>query len=208
MKILLLSVCLTGAFTSFAFGQQGETAYLSVGFHTYDPALNAVRSRLKDAGGGRLEMIDKGRQALFVSLQTLGPVSAGQQLGRGISAFRYRGRSQVDDYLVELEHFSGSLVSINVGDHGDMRPYWGGGIDVVRMKREGSVVVRDAPRVTQKDWLWGLHLEAGFEYFVSDYLAVGSKAFYLYSLDSSFDGIDYALDDIVLTYHMTLVFRD
>ena len=107
---------------------------------------------LKDAGGGRLEMIDKGRQALFVSLQTLGPVSAGQQLGRGISAFRYRGRSQVDDYLVELEHFSGSLVSINVGDHGDMRPYWGGGIDVVRMKREGSVVVRDAPRVTQKDW--------------------------------------------------------
>lgn len=209
MRILLFSICLSGASASLAFGLRGEeSAYLSVGLHTYDPALGAVRARLKSAGGGGLVAIDDGRSALFLSLQKLGgPAVGGHRLARGLSAFRYRGRSATNDYLVELEHFAGSLVSVAVRDDANLRPYWGGGIDLVRMKREGSVAVRDAPRATQKDWLWGLHLQAGCEYLVSDHLAVGAKALYLYSMDSVFDGIEYALNDIALAYYMTFVFR-
>lgn len=209
MRYLLSTIGLIGASATLAFGRPGaDLAQVSVGLHTYDPALDAVRSRLQAAGGGRLIALDDGRDALYLSLQQLGGAATDRyRLARGLSAFRYRGRAQAGDYLLELERFSGTLLSVDVGDYGDLQPYWGGGLDLMRMKREGSVEVRGAPPATRKDWLWGLHLEAGCQYLVTEHLAVGSKATYLYSPDSAFDGIDYGLNDVALVYYATIVFR-
>lgn len=184
---------------------------LAVGLSTYNPPLAQVRERLRAAGGGKLVAIDDYQgETLYLALGL-----AGRDMGlrsqpriREIAYFRYRGQSEQKDYLIEIERYTGSILSFfKENRRARLQPYWGSGIGLIRMKREGAVEQRGAPQTTQQDWLWGLCGFTGVEYFLSGRIAIGARYTYDLVPTSIFSGVEYGLSGKTFSYDLSLHWR-
>lgn len=191
-------------------GEQ-RSLVLAVGLSTYNPPLAQVRERLRAAGGGKLVAVDDYRgETLYLALG-LGGRDTGlrsQPRVREIAYFRYRGQSEPKDYLIEVERYSGSVLSFFKEDRrARLQPYWGSGIDLIRMKREGAVEQRGALQTAQKDWLWGVCGSVGAEYFLSARIAIGARYTYDFVPASIFNGVEYGLSGRTFSYDLSLHWR-
>lgn len=183
---------------------------LSLGLSTYRPSLKEVREQLQQAGGGKLVALDDYRgESLYLAVGfAQEPKTPGAPPAlRELSYCRYRARSASQDYLVEIEKFTGALVRPFKGKaQAKLQPYWGGGVDLIRMKREGALAPRGAPPLTQKDWLWGLCGFTGLAYDLSAQFSLNLR----YSWDlvpaSTFNGTEYHLRSSALIYALALRF--
>lgn len=184
---------------------------MAVGLSTYNPPLEEVRERLKTAGGGRLVAIDDYQgETLYLALGLAGPDRGlrNQPRTREIAYFRYRGRSEPKDYLIEIEKYTGSVLSFFKEDRkARLQPYWGSGVDLIRMKREGVVEQRGASQTTQKDWLWGLGGFTGVEYFLTARLALDVRYTYDLIPASTFNGVEYGLSGRTFSYALSVQWR-
>jgi opacity protein-like surface antigen len=189
-----------------AWPGQGETFVVSLGLSSYRPSLKEVRQTLKDAGGGKLAAQGDYRgERLYVSAGFARPGPHAQL--RELSYCRYRALAASGDYLVEIEKFSGAVARPFKGQtQAKLQAYWGGGVELIRMKREGSLEERGAHLLTQKDWLWGLCAFAGLAYDLSAHLALNLR----YCRDivpaSTFGGAKYQLGGQSLVYSLALRF--
>lgn len=183
---------------------------LSLGLSTYRPSLKEVRAKLRDAGGGELVALDDYRGEsvyLAVGFAREPKIPGTSPATREISYCRYRARSASQDYLIEIEKFTGALVRPFRGKpQAKFHPYWGGGVDLIRMKREGAIEQRGAPALTQKDWLWGLCGFAGLTYDLSAQLSLNLRYSWDYVPASTFNGAEYELHSGTLTYALALRF--
>ena len=185
-----------------------DAAILSLGLSTYRPSLKEVRKQLEAAGGGKLVTLDDYRgESLYLALGfAQGPPTPGTLPAlREFSYSRYRARSASQDYLVEIEKFTGALVRPFRGKTPTrLQPYWGVGLELIRLKREGALAPRGAPALPQKDWLGGFCGFAGLTYDLSSKLSLNLR----YSWDlvpaSTFNGTEYDLHSKSLTYALAL----
>ena len=177
---------------------------LSLGLSTYRPALKEVRDQLQGAGGGKLVLRDDywGERLYFSAGFAGHPRDLNTPSSiREFSYCRYRARSASQDYLVEIEKFTGALVRpFKAKSQSRLQYYWGGGLDLIRMKREGAVQERGRPPVTQKDWLGGLCSFVGVEYFLSGRLSLNTRFIYDFVPSSTFNGVEYRLRGKTLAY--------
>jgi len=192
-----------------AHSENNETFVITAGLSSYNPALEHVREELRDAGGGNLVAIDDYREkTLFLALASIkrNKYMKQENGGKEINYFRYRGRSESNDYLLELENFSGAILTYFYEDGEAFESYWGGGINLIRMKREGSVEVRGTPRITQKDWLWGFNAFFGFDYLISASIGLGTRYTYHFTNSTILDSIEYSLSGGTISYSISLYF--
>ena len=181
----------------------------SVGLSDYNPDLEDVRDKLQATGGGKLRAMDEHiGKTVFFSLSTFR--SNGSQGGlttaKEVSYLRYRTQSGPADFLLELDRFSGSLLRyFAASQQSGWRAYWGGGVSLIRMKREGEVEERGSPLTTKKDWLWGLNGSLGLTYLVSDHVAMDTR----YTRDllgnSKFNGLEYSLGGGTFSYALAFL---
>lgn len=193
-----------------AWPGQGETFSAAFGLSTYHPSLKAVRHALAQAGGGKLDQLhDYQGEWVYaaLALSRRNPPPGTLPSRRELSYRRYRARAASADYLVEVEKFTGALVRPFKGDsQAKLQAYWGGGIDLVRMKREGALAQRGAPVLTQKDWLWGLSGFAGLAYALSPRFSLDLRYLRDFVPTTTFNGADYQLGGQGLTSSLGLGF--
>jgi hypothetical protein len=201
--LLLVSPC-------SAWPGQGETFVASFGLSTYRPSLKEVREQLQSTGGGKLIALDDYRgERLYLALGfAQAPKNPGAPASlREFSYCRYRARSASGDYLIEIEKFTGALVRPFKGKtQARLQAYWGGGVNLIRMKREGALALRGAPVLTQKDWLWGLCGFASLAYALSPQLSLDIRYLRDFVPVSTFNGTEYQLGSQSLVYALALRF--
>jgi len=193
-----------------AWPGQGETFVVSLGLSDYRPSLKEVRRQLQEGEGGRLVPLDdyRGKSlhlALALSRTSSNPKAPAPQ--RELSYSRYRARAASGDFLVEIEKFTGALLR-PFGDQPQarLRAYWGGGLDLIRMKREGAPDQRGVPPLTQSDWLWGLAGFAGIAGDLSTRLSLDLRYRRDFAPASSLNGVEFHLGGQGLIYALALRF--
>ena len=204
--VLLLLVAICALFAP-AVALAPSTHTLTLCVSTYRPPLKELRRALQRAGGGSLVAIDDYRgERLYFSAAFAGrPRDPGARpASREFSYSRYRARAAAQDYLLEIEKYSGALVQpLKAPARSRFQPYWGGGASLIRMKREGAVEQRGAPPLTQKDWLTGLCGFFGTEYFFADRLSMDARYRYDLVPASTFNGIEYRLGGRSFSYALS-----
>ncbi|MBI2502608.1 MAG: hypothetical protein HYW07_05170 [Candidatus Latescibacteria bacterium] len=182
----------------------------SLGLSSYRPSLKEVRQTLARSGGGKLALLGDYRgESVYAALALTRKNSPPGVLPsrRELSYRRYRARAASGDYLVEIEKFTGALVRPFRGKtQARLQAYWGGGVDLIRMKREGAPDQRQAPALTQKDWLWGLSGFAGLTYTLSPQLSLDLRYLRDFAPASTFNGAEYQLGGQGLVYALALHF--
>lgn len=183
---------------------------LSLGLGTYRPSLKEVREQLQQAGGGKLITLDdyRGKSLyLAVALAQESPNSGTLPTLREFSYGRYRARSASQDYLIEIEKFTGALVRPLSGNpQAKLQAYWGGGPALIRMRREGALTPRGAPALTQQDWLWSLCSFAGVVCILTSQLSLDLRYLRDFAPVSTFNGTEYQLSGQGLVYALSLHF--
>jgi hypothetical protein len=189
---------------------QGENCFTSFGLSTYHPSLKEVRQTLERAGGGKLVLRDDYRGEsvyLAVSLAQKNPPPGTLPSRRELSYRRYRARAASEDFTVEIEKFTGALVRpFKTNPQAKLHAYWGGGVDLIRMKREGALAQRGTPALTQKDWLWGLSGFAGLAYDLSPQLSLDLRYLRDFVPTTTFNSTEYQLGGQGLLYALGLRF--
>ncbi len=187
---------------------EDEILAIAGGLSGYNPSLAQVRESLKAAGGGKLRTLDDyWGKTLHFSLAFVKDQKKSRARAREIAYFRYRGRSEPEDYLIELEKYSGSMLIFFRDEGGKFQSYWGSGIDLIRMKIEGAVKSRGAPQTTQKDWLGGISGFTGFDYFLSETVALGVRYTHDFVPATVVNGVEYALSGGYVSYSLSLYWK-